>query len=139
MKTDLAWRWWHMSLIPELKSQRQVHLCEFETSMAYRVISRTGSKATQIPTTTTTQKAKKGKEKETDLGTKFYLNISKRHILYSMFNSREFKGWWRNALSGLSSMSFSMTDVQGEKIQWLEPQLSITFPWFPWVDTMKVK
>ena len=36
-----------MSLIPALGRQRQADLCEFEVSLAYRMSSRTGSKATE--------------------------------------------------------------------------------------------
>ena len=36
-----------MPLIPALRWQRQVDLCEFEASLVYRPSSRTDSKATQ--------------------------------------------------------------------------------------------
>jgi hypothetical protein len=45
-KTETAWRWWHIPLIPALGRQRQVGVCEFEASLVYRVSSR-ASKATQ--------------------------------------------------------------------------------------------
>ena len=35
-----------MPLIPALRRQKQVNLCEFETSLIYKVSCRTGSKAT---------------------------------------------------------------------------------------------
>ena len=35
------------TVIPALKKQRQTDLCEFETSLVYRVSSRTGFRATQ--------------------------------------------------------------------------------------------
>ena len=38
---------WYTPLIPALAKQRQVDLCESETSLVYRVSSRTGSKAAQ--------------------------------------------------------------------------------------------
>ena len=34
-------KWWHLLLIPALKRQRQVDLCEFEVSMVYIMGSRT--------------------------------------------------------------------------------------------------
>ena len=36
-----------MPLIPTLRRQRQVDLCEFEASLFYKSSSRTGSKATE--------------------------------------------------------------------------------------------
>ena len=38
-----------MPLIPAFMRQREAGLCEFEASLAYRVSSRTGSKATEKP------------------------------------------------------------------------------------------
>ena len=38
-----------MPLIPALRRQRQVNLCEFEVSLGYRENSRIGSKATEKP------------------------------------------------------------------------------------------
>ena len=38
----LAGWWWRTPLIPALKRQRQVDLCEFEASLGYRVSPRTG-------------------------------------------------------------------------------------------------
>ena len=35
----LEWVWWHMALIPALRSQRQTDLCEFEASLVYIVSS----------------------------------------------------------------------------------------------------
>jgi hypothetical protein len=29
-------RWWHISLIPALRRERQLELCEFEASLDYR-------------------------------------------------------------------------------------------------------
>ena len=42
-----ARQWWRTPLISALEKQGQVHLCEFEASLVYRVSSRTDSKATQ--------------------------------------------------------------------------------------------
>jgi hypothetical protein len=36
----LAGLWWHISLIPVLRRQRKVYLCEFEASLVYRMSSR---------------------------------------------------------------------------------------------------
>ena len=33
---NITGQWWHMSLIPALRRQRQVVLCEFEASLVYR-------------------------------------------------------------------------------------------------------
>ena len=44
--TDVARGWWHMSLIPVLRRQKQLDLCEFTTSVVYKVSFRT-AKATQ--------------------------------------------------------------------------------------------
>ena len=41
----LAGWWWCMSLIPALRRQRQLDLCEFEASLVYRA----GFKATEKP------------------------------------------------------------------------------------------
>ena len=47
MKNSIKWVWWHTPLItPALRRQRWADLCEFETSLIYRVSSRT-AKATQ--------------------------------------------------------------------------------------------
>ena len=35
----LEWVWWHIALIPALRSQRQTDLCEFEASLVYIVSS----------------------------------------------------------------------------------------------------
>ena len=42
----LAGQWWYMPLIPGLRRQRQVDLCESEASLVYRGSSRT-ARATQ--------------------------------------------------------------------------------------------
>ena len=39
--------WWHRSLVPALRRQRQTDLCEFEASLAYKVSSRTARTVTQ--------------------------------------------------------------------------------------------
>jgi hypothetical protein len=39
--------WWHMPLIPALRRQRQVDLCDFETSLVYKSSSRTVRVVTQ--------------------------------------------------------------------------------------------
>ena len=73
-----AGQWWCTSLIPALGRQRQEKLCEFKTSLVYKVSFRTGSKATEKPclekpnqiktttttTTTNTKQNKKQKAKE---------------------------------------------------------------------------
>jgi hypothetical protein len=38
---DIDIVWWRTSLIPVLRKQRQVDLCEFDASLPYRVSSRT--------------------------------------------------------------------------------------------------
>ena len=39
-KLEITRQWWHMTLIPALGRQRQVELCEFTASLAYRGSSR---------------------------------------------------------------------------------------------------
>ena len=34
-KAELAWQWWRSPLIPALRRQRQVELCEFKASLVY--------------------------------------------------------------------------------------------------------
>ena len=43
----MARQWWHVPLIPVLKRQRQVNLCEFEFSLVYKLRSRIARTATQ--------------------------------------------------------------------------------------------
>ena len=46
LKKEMIQMWWCIPLIPELQRQRQVDLCEFETSLVYRASSRI-ARATQ--------------------------------------------------------------------------------------------
>ena len=43
---SLAVWWWHSSLIPALRGQRQADICEFQASLVYKLSSRT-TRATQ--------------------------------------------------------------------------------------------
>ena len=40
IERQLRWPWWCTPLIPALRRQRQVDLCEFEASLVYRARSR---------------------------------------------------------------------------------------------------
>jgi len=55
IKQISAGHWWYMTLIPALRRQRQVELCEFEASLVYRVSSRTARAAHRHPVSKTNQ------------------------------------------------------------------------------------
>ena len=54
-----------MPLIPTLRRQRHVDLCEFKASLVYRASSRTGSKATEKPCFEKPKGRKKEKKNKT--------------------------------------------------------------------------
>ena len=58
-----AGQWWFKPLIPKLKRQRQVDLCEFEASLVYKSSSRT-ARATQGNSVSEKKKRKKERERE---------------------------------------------------------------------------
>jgi hypothetical protein len=41
----LGQRWWYTPIIPALRSQRKADLCEFKTSLVYRMSSKTAKAA----------------------------------------------------------------------------------------------
>ena len=50
VRTAFCWYarwWWHTPLIPALRRQRQVDLCELEASLVYKESSRTARAITQ--------------------------------------------------------------------------------------------
>ena len=49
-------------MLVALRRQRQVRLCEFETSLVYRMSSKTGSKATEKPCVKKERKKERRKE-----------------------------------------------------------------------------
>jgi len=55
---EQAGQWCHTPLIPALRRQRQVELCEFEASLLYKASSRT-ARATQTDPVLKNQKSKK--------------------------------------------------------------------------------
>ena len=64
LKKIYAGWWWHIPLIPALRRQRHVDLCEFEASLVYRASSRTGSIATEKPCLEKNKKTKKQNKKK---------------------------------------------------------------------------
>ena len=57
-----AGQWWFKPLIPKLKRQRQVDLCEFEASLVYKSSSRT-ARATQGNSVSEKKKERKKRKK----------------------------------------------------------------------------
>ena len=47
--SKLTAQWWHALLIPALRMQRQMDLCEFEASLVYKVSSRSQNCNTEKP------------------------------------------------------------------------------------------
>jgi hypothetical protein len=60
---NYARQWWYMPLIVALRRQRQVDLCEFEASLAYKVSSRM-ARATERNPVSKQNKTKQNKTKQ---------------------------------------------------------------------------